>query len=725
MLGFLRRYQRFVMATIGVVIVFSFLFFGIASRLQGMPSQIPDKVIGKAIDGSDLRLIETEQMVRFLSADYLDGHLLEKRGVPNFFNDGVMRKDFLETGLGSVIAKRYFEEIETELQERFEKAKNYRAYAHPQAPFLSASAIWAQFAPQMIEKIGLVQKMKFGPDTFDAMARVYVEQGGINGEMMRRILYQQQQQYQIPQDPMLLHADLGIFGAHSLEDWFGRRFLEIATQVICEGAAFAKQQGYRVSAQEARADLMNNGYQYLVAHRQGHGTVEGTDVADSFKRQLQMLHMDEQSAVKIWQKVMLFRRAFNEVGMSAFVDPLMQKQFDRFAHVGKKATVYRSQHHDLAAMIELYIQLTGAPTDGMPTQTKKDVPKELMEERFFVEVAHVTKDSVALRVPVKAMLKYELDADHWSDLKIQCKALGMANSREERLTELDRLPVPERAKLDSYVRGKIVDQHAEWISAALDDAEFQEQTLHLISGSEPLAGITNIDGIAEMLRTRSDKLSGFTDDHTNYYRIKVIEEGNGKELLTFREAVEAGVMEKLLNQRLEKLHATVRESAPDIFKKKDGSWKPWHEVKNAISERTLDREYKKRMDVFLKKIRGNLIDGDLQWVAQSREPALEKLPPKPDYTEQWKLEKREEILKRSGSHWYLASDILKHPEGWTTVQTSKRGDLYVAHIEDAMHSSEVTAANVKACQELLGRKAKTELLVDLLDHMKLISWRDV
>lgn len=725
MLGFLRRYQRFVMATIGVVIVFSFLFFGIAGRLQGMPSSIPDKVIGRAVDGSDHKLIETENMVRFLSADYLDGHLIEKRGVPNFFNDGVIRKDFLETGLGAVIAERYFEEIKTELQERFEKAKSYRAYAHPQASFLSAAAIWAQFAPQMIGQIGKVQTMEFGPKVFDAMARVYVEQGGMNGEMMRRILYQQQQQYQVPQDPMLLHAELGIFGAHSLEDWFGHRFLEISAQVIAEGAAFAKQNGYHVSMQEAHADLMNNGYQYLVAHRQGHGTVEGGDVAESFKRQLQMLHMDEQSAIKIWQKVMLFRRAFNEVGMTAFVDPLMQKQFDRFAHVGKKATVYCSQHHDPAAMIELYLQLTGEPTDSMPSRAKKNVPHELMEERFFVEVAHVTKAKIALAVPVKTMLSYELDGAHWSDLKAQCKSLGTANTREERLLELDRLGAAERANLDRYVRSKIVEKHPEWISAALDEAEFKEQTLHLILGSEPLAGITNIDGFAQMLRTRSDKLSGFTDDHINYYRIRVIDGKNEKELLTFREAVEAGVMEKLLNKKLESLYPSVRDSAPDTFKKKDGSWKPWHEVKHAIASKTLDRDYKKRMDVFLKKIRGKLIDGDLEWVAHPQESSSEKLPPKPDYCEQWKLEKREELLKRSAPHWYLSSDMLQHPEGWSGVLTSKRGDLYIAQLEDATHSGEATVANAKASQQLLGRKAKAKLLKTLLDRMQLMHWRNV
>ena len=49
--------------------------------------------------------------------------------------DEIVRKDFLQTGLGALLASSYFEELKEELQLRAFQAKRFRPYVHPEAPF--------------------------------------------------------------------------------------------------------------------------------------------------------------------------------------------------------------------------------------------------------------------------------------------------------------------------------------------------------------------------------------------------------------------------------------------------------------------------------------------------------------------------------------------------------------------------------------------------------------
>ena len=60
-------------------------------------------------------------MVHFLSTDNYDKLYYGGVWGPNFLNDGVIVKDFLQTGLAEVLVKQY----QTELQNDFQK-KYYR-----------------------------------------------------------------------------------------------------------------------------------------------------------------------------------------------------------------------------------------------------------------------------------------------------------------------------------------------------------------------------------------------------------------------------------------------------------------------------------------------------------------------------------------------------------------------------------------------------------------------
>ena len=714
MLAVLRKYQKFFIAIVSVFLVFSFLFFGLFGALQRMPKRAQDKVIGKAIDGSDLSLIRSEGLVRLISSDYLDNHLIQRRQMPNLFNDGVIRKDFIQTGLGAMIAEKYFDEIKEDLKKRHEQAVKFKPYEHPQAKFLSMATVWAQFAPELGSRVKSVQEMEFGPGVFDALARTYVDQGGLNAEAMRRMLYSQQSQFQWMQpDPFLVHGDLGLFGAHSLEDWFGRRFLEIAAQVVHNSAILAEQKGYKVGYQEAKADLMQNGYEYLCASRRGE-TIGASDVAEMFEKQLMHLHMSEKEAVDCWREVMLFRRLFDEIGGSVYLDPLLQKQYDAYANAGRKVTTYRLSEtvRKEPYLATLYSELVGVKSDGFPMEAKdaSDVPGELKEERFFADVASIDKLSLTERVSVKEMLSYELDAENYKQLKAKFAELKKAESREERLASLDALPSGIRDQLDSYVRLQVIDLHPEWIQQALDEAQPEEQVLHvaLAGDREPLPGITHLEAFTELLKSKSEKLNAFSDDGKHFYKIQVKKFGAGPEILTFQEALEAKALEKLMNRKLEKAYISIREKSPETYKDEKGEWKPWYEVKTDLAMAMYEKAYAKRARAHMSAMQKQLVN-------ESKEPLT-------GFAESWDIVKSEEQVVRAEPHWFLQDVFCKKEIGsWSDVTKSKQGDYLFGFIEADAKAKTPTSISVRSSQEILSREAKRAMLQSLLDRVTIAN----
>src|SRR6266436_8325966 len=108
MLQFFRKYQKIFFVVVTVFIVISFTFFGTFSTM--IPDrQIPDRVIGKAVDGSKLSYREVEALTRFLSTSREDRSLIYSGKMPNLLNDNVIHKDFLTTGMGVMLAEKYFD----------------------------------------------------------------------------------------------------------------------------------------------------------------------------------------------------------------------------------------------------------------------------------------------------------------------------------------------------------------------------------------------------------------------------------------------------------------------------------------------------------------------------------------------------------------------------------------------------------------------------------------
>lgn len=319
MLHLFRKYQRFLFIFTTVIIIISFSFFGTYSTIGELtPHQ---RVVFTAVDGSNITRGEVEEMANFISTDKEDKLLYGGAWGPNFFNNGVIKNDFLQTGIGEILVQNYKGDLLSDLDFRFEREKRYVPYANPEAQFISATTAWNYFAPEINSNLEAFKNLS-GPmngKAFSTRVNLYLAEKAFPQSLLKQVLRYQEQQYKwIKADQQLDQVDLSLFGYHTAEDWFGPRFVRLVAEYIINAAKIAETRGYSVSYDEALADLMRN-TQISYQEVQGSPYVTVANSDEYFTEQLRRMGMDRTKAVKLWRQVLLFRRLYQDFANSAIV----------------------------------------------------------------------------------------------------------------------------------------------------------------------------------------------------------------------------------------------------------------------------------------------------------------------------------------------------------------------------------------------------------------------
>ncbi len=524
MLEFFRKYQRYFFFVITVVVIASFSFFGTYSAFGG-ETERKDKVIGQAIDGSNVMLSEVQKLSRFIATDREDS--IYGRGLPpNFCNDGVVRYDFIKAKLAHLLVNDYFDALKGDFAARLEKVKRFRPYVHPEAEFLSARTVWQHLLPSLNSELAVLQAEKeVSLAVFAHLAQLYQFQGQLQPETLRRILIYQHQQYPwLTIDQRLSYDDLALFGFHSIGDWFGRDFVDLVAQFILNAAKAAEERGYRVSLEEAKGDLIHHFQESLQK------LAEAKMKSDfNFQQHLRSLGFDERSASESWRKVLLFRRYFHDVGETAFIDSLPYRDFAEYAKEVAVVQQYEwpikvNSAQDLAEL-QFYIKAVSNKTGGLPTtflsvdEVEKKTP-QLVQTTYKAKVGEVSKKQLSLRSSMKEVWEWELT--HWDQIRKKF-SLADAEGRDERFQVLERLEPKLRAQVDGFAREAIVDQNQGWVDEALAAAPLNEKIWTTSGNEEP-----NL------------KEEGV------YYRIENLEKVEDKHILAFAKA--RAVLAKLVGK---------------------------------------------------------------------------------------------------------------------------------------------------------------------------------
>ena len=220
MLDFFRKYQRYFFLVITVVIIISFSFFGADSTLGS--NNWREQIAFKAVNGHEVSRMDLDEMAQFLATDNEDKMTFGGAWGPNFLNDGVIRKDFLETGLGEELALAYAQDLQPDIEKRLTKEKKYVLYTHPLAPYLSVSNAWNHFAPEMNANFDALRAAENGmdPRAFKSRVNLYLGEKKIPAPTLRYVLRYQEKQYNwLQPDDKLNQTDLSLFGYHTVEDW--------------------------------------------------------------------------------------------------------------------------------------------------------------------------------------------------------------------------------------------------------------------------------------------------------------------------------------------------------------------------------------------------------------------------------------------------------------------------------------------------------------------------
>jgi GcvH upstream region-like protein len=733
MLHFFRRYQRVFFILITFVIIVSFSFFGSYSAFQEPVRE--DPVAFKTLTGKEVYHQHFENMRRFLATDSTDFAVMGRKA--NFLNDGVIRKNFLENGLAEVTMDPYLKSLEGDLSRRLQHEKKYRPYAHPAAPFIGAENAWSFFAPDLKSNYAelVEEKDATSPAAFKARINLYLEQDKFTPELLRQVIALQEQRYEwIKEDPNLTNLDLSLFGYHTAEDWFGQRFLQLATRFVLEAAAQAEAEGLVVTNEEAQADLMAQAAWALNLEMSMpmNANKKAPSVANYLDGSLAYMGMDRNEAIGLWKQVLQFRRFLGKADNTVFVDPTAFKRLAEVADASVELAIYslpEALHLSKAADLqrfEYYLNSVAEkrpegslelPTNFRPVKGVLMTHPELVQKRYLLGVSSISKEDLKARVGVKETWNWETDVANWKQLVKKFPVLEEGQTApqnaDERFAALSKLDRETRAKVDNIARQALVKAHPEWVAAALQEQppEVKSYALRFGEGNTPFLGVkepaelfalldkaplTNSQEIANGAEP-IEELKAFSADNLHYYRIFVVARADKPELLTFEESLKAGALDKAIDKNA-----------------------PQDKASNA------QHRFDAAMKRYLDQIKTASPEEQQKLLQTQDEQEVGKLATRQPLANQWLLEKQERTVKRkqfkgndTASGEALLKALAMEQGNWSSVVTTEQGEAFFYQVlSRGEEQEEIVRARTNEARALLSQEAERLLASQLTEKLQ-------
>ena len=382
-----------------------------------------------------------------------------------------------------------------------------------------------------------------------------------------------------------------------------------------------------MSRTEALADLKRNAeISYQQNLKSSHLAVK--DSHEYFQEQLRRLGMDQNMAAKVWQKVLLFRRLFQDLGSSMFVDPALFHGFNQYSLESLDGVAY-SLPKDLQInsyrnlqKFEVYLDAIAKRSDDerskltLPTTflSAADVAKKnpgLVEKKYLLEIAEVNKKDLEASISLKDTWAWETSNDGWKKIQNNFTDLKLnsAASSSERFTALESLDDKTRQNVDAFARDAILETHPVILASALKQATASQKIVGLTEakGTTPFAGVNTGKALMELLdaapvnknpaTTDAEKaavaaLTSFTGDKNTYYSITLIEKAPKAQVLTFAQANSKGLLDPMLDKQLEEHYTKIRDGFPAEFQTASKEWKPFADVKDTVADKYFDKVLK-------------------------------------------------------------------------------------------------------------------------------------
>lgn len=762
MIKFIQKYQKYFYIVITTVIVISFSFFGTSGAIDG--PNLHEQVAFTALDGTQVSRGELEQMVLFLQSDVQDKRIYRHPNMaPNFLNDGVVQKDFLETGMANLLIQDYADLLKSDLDVRQAREKTFKPYVHPKIPFVAAEMVWNYVSPTINSNLKKLQSAQnpLQPDKLQSRIDLYLAERNFPAPYLTELLWRQQGQHEwLEKDENLPYLDLSLFGYHNLDDWFGPKFIRLVAEFIYNAALVAEKKGYHVSKEEAWADLLYNGGQSY--NEMARAKLTGAlSQSEYINLQLRHMGMDSARATKIWQKVLLFRRLFHDIANSQMIEPKTLTLPNAWASEYVAGDLYSlppSLHlSDIVDLAEFEHYMASTSKGQKSTLIPSDTPisavelaklhPEFVEKRYLVALKQADLKSLEARISLKDTWEWETHAENFKMLKKEFADLGIiaGETIEERVQALDHLPDTMRTKVDHFARHQIARGKTEWVENALQQAESNPETLvvRLKGGKDPLPGFKDRKTLIEKLDKAPLREEIRLEGDDAVFQVQVLDRSPDLEIASFAEVKQSGALAESLNKVLEPYYQTIKTQHDDKFKKEAGGYRNFNDVKRQVAELWLAPKWKEIKEALPSKGE-NLIPETLAsqrfvaWAEKVKgaadkslyiradkvdESEAEKLPQKAAWDEQFKWQKIEKKLTRSGEDPAIREkEKLFHLKAheWSPILLAPNGNVTFFYVNERKGQMDpaLLAVQTLRIRSSMGEEAEKIYMKGLLAEIK-------
>lgn len=773
MFTFFRRYQRFFFIIVTVVVVLSFSFFGTYSAM--LSPKEDNSVIFVGVDGSKMRRSEFMDYIQFLSSEAQDLYGLGS-GHFNPANDGFITNQILANGFGDEIWNQMKTGHE-HLTDSLDHERAYAPFAHPQFPFLGLEGVWAYFSPDLSTAYrNYKQKIGAGPKEglFKAKAALYCAQKQFPPVLARQVMLYQMSQMGLNQN--IEAQRLALFGYDSLQEWFGKPFVDACVIWLYNTARIAESKGVVVSDREALFTMLK-GCQELLNREPAIKQMGFESAGQLLLESLRRMGLDEARGIRVMKDVLLSRKLFEQVGTAT---PIATQVFDPLVTTAN--TFVRVNNYELPDelhlknsehlyMIQLWLDAVRKGSKGsgweamlaLPkeTQTAEELAKtypQLVQRRFRVQYAAVDAHTLADALPLREVWAWQVSDASWKKLQDKYPELKGTIESKQRLQHIDDLPKERKEEVDAFSRISLIQENPSRIQAALVQVELKPADLSVrTKGSTiPFNGITDYVALKQLLSNaaigeQDPKLSAYTQDGRNYFKIIVQDRIGSDEVVPLAQALHDKTLDTMLNETLQTAYVRIRSQNPKSYLQENGEWKSLDVVRAEIIDKqfqpliaALDqaREVYKplfpelcnweqvkearlavRFMPYVKHI-WEQIQTDVGMISQY----VEENPQISGFNQivagtklSWKLHTRPlQVVRKEGSSLFVFKDLQNLTPGkWISpYYNSSNGLSFASVIEKGVQSSQSDLAEkVMGMFELVGSEAERVYAVQLISKM--------
>lgn len=698
MLSFLQKYQRSFFIFITTLTIVSFLFFGLGDVINRTSVEREDKEIGKKLDGSSLMRSEVEDLAKFISSEMHDV-IINHRGQVNLCNDGIVGHDLIQTKIAEIFVSDFLDVLKDDLGLKLEKAKRFKGYERLDAPFISVKNVYAGFKPEISKTLELLKGSdQVDLQTYQYLAELYQLQRTCPPELLKFGLSMMQKQYSwLKADPKLAFADLSLFGFHTLGDFFGQNFLQIAAEFILHTAAKAKENGYEVTLEEAENALRANfekaleKYPFIAAKEK------------SWKECVKSLGFEESQAVALWKEVLLFRRYFETIGDATFIDKLPFQEFASFARKSFEVQSYHFpealhfQNLDDVISFQVYLHALGLDLQSLQMpQESINVAKVLekfpllVHETYKAQISEISYEDVGLSASFNQILSWQMNPENWALLAKEFPILS--ESKAPSCDVIVALSLDDRAKVDSFSRIQWAKQSTDLVSSILNTKPFVEKEFTVSKNYVSLDGIEDVKSFIAFLEVFDEAKEGqiFADTSGRFYRLEKLEKVEPLHVLTFEKACQKSIMTKIADEFMEKKYEKIRSKYPQKFQVGDGQWKLYSTCKDDVAKIVFKDLFEKigGKNFSEKQLATHRLEkiATLAYSSLKDHENIEKwvlVSPQDPILDQFKLiQTSRQIQKITNDDWMKDQIFTMTPKSWSPIYVPEDGNVAFFYFEE-------------------------------------------